>query len=102
VSPFADNEQLKAGHLYLDSSRIAAAKPVLSSREPGRVSVLGAKMNTVGRVLNATSYHGSLLYGAAMWFEETMPSWVLEVSHCCTSVSPVLNLSWHTLCRKDV
>ena len=75
-----DNEQLKAGHLYLDSSRVAAGQPFPAKRQRGRVSVLGAKMNTVGRLLNATDYYGSLLYGMAMWMEETMPSWLLEVS----------------------
>jgi hypothetical protein len=49
-------------------------------------------MNTVGRLLNATDYHGSLLYGAAMWFEETMPAWVVQVSHCCTNVLFVLKV----------
>ena len=79
-SSLVDNEQLQAGHLYLDSSRMAAAQPSLAGRSPGRVSILGAKMNTVGRLLNATEYYGSLLYGQAMWFEGAMPSWLLQVS----------------------
>ena len=79
-SSLVDNEQLQAGHLYLDSSRMAAAQPSLAGRSPGRVSILGAKMNTVGRLLNATEYYGSLLYGQGMWFEGAMPSWLLQVS----------------------
>ena len=72
------NEQLKAGHLYVDSSRLAAAEPDITKRSPGRVSILGAKMNTVGRLLNATDYYGSLMYGTGMWFEAAMPSWIVK------------------------
>jgi hypothetical protein len=72
------NEQLKAGHLYLDSSRVAAVQPDITKRSSGRVSILGAKMNTVGRLLNATDYYGSLMYATGMWFEEKMPTWIVK------------------------
>ena len=77
----ADNEQLKVGHMYVDSSRLAAAQPSLAKRTPGRISVLGAKMSAdEHHLLNATDYYGEVLYGTGMWFEGGNGPWTVQVS----------------------